>query len=109
MPCMPGADWMWPGVGPKGKNKAMRGTSGRPALIMDLSRDHCKAGMFGLYCLVQDVLPSLAAMGGLFLWQISLETNLLTAFIFGIIGTVGFAIFGRDLPEPTNKEEVQNG
>lgn len=28
----------------------------RKALIMDLSPDHCKAGMFGLYYLIRDVL-----------------------------------------------------
>jgi MFS family permease len=70
----------------------------RKALIMDLSPDHCKAGMFGLYYLIRDVFVSAAALGGAFLWQISPQTNLIAAFIFGIIGTVGFAIFGRDVP-----------
>ena len=70
----------------------------RKALIMDLSPDHCKAGMFGLYYLIRDFFVSLAAFGGAFLWQISPQTNLITAFVFGIIGTVGFAIFGRDIP-----------
>jgi MFS family permease len=72
----------------------------RKALIMDLSPDHCKAGMFGLYYLIRDVFVSLAALGGAFLWQISPQTNLIAAFVFGIIGTVGFAIFGRDIPVP---------
>jgi MFS family permease len=81
----------------------------RKALIMDLSPDHCKAGMFGLYYLVRDAFVSLAALSGAFLWRINPEINLVTAFVFGIIGTVGFAIFGRDLPEPINKKEVQNG
>jgi MFS family permease len=70
----------------------------RKALIMDLSPDHCKAGMFGLYYLIRDVFVSLAALGGAFLWQISPQTNLIASFIFGVIGTVGFAIFGRDVP-----------
>jgi MFS family permease len=70
----------------------------RKALIMDLSPDHCRAGMFGLYYLIRDVFVSAAALGGAFLWQISPETNLIAAFVFGIIGTVGFAIFGRDMP-----------
>jgi MFS family permease len=70
----------------------------RKALIMDLSPDHCKAGMFGLYYLIRDVFVSVAALGGAFLWQISPQTNLIAAFIFGIIGTVGFAIFGRNVP-----------
>ena len=72
----------------------------RKALIMDLAPDNCKAAMFGLYYLIRDVFVSLAALGGAFLWQISPETNLITAFVFGIIGTAGFAVFGRDLPSP---------
>ena len=70
----------------------------RKALIMDLSPDSCKAGMFGLYYLIRDVFVAFAALGGAFLWQISPQTNLITAFVFGIIGTVGFAVFGRDIP-----------
>ena len=70
----------------------------RKALIMDLSPDSCKAGMFGLYYLIRDIFVAVAALGGAFLWQISPQTNLVTAFVFGIIGTVGFALFGRDIP-----------
>lgn len=73
----------------------------RKALIMDLSPDHCKAGMFGLYYLIRDIFVSIAALGGAFLWQISPEANLITAFVFGVIGTVGFAIFGRDVALPS--------
>jgi len=76
----------------------------RKALIMDLAPDNCKAGMFGLYYLLRDVFVSIAAMGGAFLWMISPETNLITAFIFGIIGTLGFAIFGRDVRMPADKK-----
>ena len=72
----------------------------RKALIMDLSPDNCKAGMFGLYYLIRDVFVAVAALGGAFLWQINPKTNLITAFVFGIIGTVGFAVFGRDIPVP---------
>lgn len=64
---------------------------------MDLSPDSCKAGMFGLYYLIRDVFVSAAALGGAFLWQISPQTNLITAFVFGIIGTTGFAAFGRNI------------
>jgi len=71
----------------------------RKSLIMDLAPDSCKAGMFGLYYLIRDVFVSLAAFGGAFLWQINPGTNLVTAFVFGILGTTGFAIFGRDLRE----------
>ncbi len=69
----------------------------RKALIMDLAPDNCKAGMFGLYYLIRDVFVSVAAFGGALLWEISPETNFLVAFVFGVVGTVGFAIFGKDL------------
>lgn len=81
----------------------------RKSLIMDLAPDSCKAGMFGLYYLIRDVFVSIAALGGAFLWQISPQTNLITAFVFGIIGTVGFAIFGRDIPVPVIDKEARNG
>jgi MFS family permease len=82
------------------------GEPARKSLIMDLAPDNCKAGMFGLYYLIRDLFVSLAALGGAFLWQISPETNLVTAFVFGIIGTAGFAVFGRDIPVPANKKEA---
>jgi MFS family permease len=72
----------------------------RKALIMDLAPENCKAGMFGLYYLIRDVFVSVAAFGGALLWEISPETNFLVAFVFGVIGTVGFAVFGRDLHSP---------
>jgi MFS family permease len=69
----------------------------RKALIMELAPRSCKAGMFGLYYLIRDVFVSMAAFGGAFLWQVAPEINLLVAFGFGVIGTVGFAIAGRDI------------
>ncbi len=72
----------------------------RKSLIMDLSPNNCKAGMFGLYYLIRDVIVAFAALGGAVLWQISPQTNLITAFVFGIIGTAGFALFGRDTVTP---------
>ena len=71
----------------------------RKALIMDLAPEDCKAGMFGLYYLLRDVLVSVAAVGGAFLWQIGPSTNFLVAFSFGVFGTIGFAMFGSDLEE----------
>jgi MFS family permease len=70
----------------------------RKALIMDLAPENCKAGMFGLYYLIRDVLVSVAALGGAFLWQVSAQANFISAFLFGAVGTLGFALFGRDLP-----------
>jgi MFS family permease len=73
----------------------------RKSLIMDLAPDNCKAAMFGLYYLIRDVFVSAAALGGAFLWQISPETNFLTAFLFGVAGTLGFAIYGKDIQHTT--------
>lgn len=81
------------------------GEPARKALIMDLSPDSCKAGMFGLYYLVRDVIVSFAALGGAVLWQISPQANLITAFVCGGIGTVGFAVFGRDFQAAASNEK----
>jgi hypothetical protein len=56
--------------------------------------------MFGLYYLIRDVFVAAAALGGAVLWQISPETNFITASVFGAVGTLGFAIFGRDVMVP---------
>jgi hypothetical protein len=58
--------------------------------------------MFGLYYLIRDVVVAFAAIGGALLWQISPEVNLVTAFAFGVVGTIGFAVFGRDI-DPAHK------
>jgi MFS family permease len=68
----------------------------RKALIMDLAPEGCKAAMFGLYYLIRDVVVSLAAFGGAFLWLISPQVNFLVAFAFGVIGTLSFALAGTD-------------
>jgi MFS family permease len=75
------------------------GAPTRKALIMDLAPEGNKAGMFGLYYLILDVIVSTAAFAGAFLWQLSPATNLLTATICGLIGTIYFWIFGRDLKD----------
>jgi MFS family permease len=69
----------------------------RKALIMDLAPENCKAGMFGLYYLLRDIFVSVAAFGGAFLWQIGPATNFLVAFSCGLLGTVGFTLWGSDL------------
>ena len=71
----------------------------RKALIMDLAPEGRKAAMFGLYYLMRDVVVSIAAFGGAFLWLLSPQVNFLTAFAFGVIGTVSFALTGTDLAE----------
>lgn len=93
----------------------------RKALIMDLAPENRKAATFGVYYLIRDVVVSVAAFGGAFLWDAfavqslvnmvgrgqgilsfvnhvaSPALNLLTAFGFGVLGTVYFAWFGKDL------------
>ncbi len=69
----------------------------RKALLLDLAPQNCKAGMYGLYYLIRDVCVSVAAFGGAFLWQISPTTNFMVAFLFGVVGTIGFARYGTDV------------
>ncbi len=64
----------------------------RKAIIMDLAPEDRKAAMFGLYYLVRDVIVSVAAFGGAFLWQIGPATNFLVAFSCGLAGTLYFAL-----------------
>ncbi len=71
----------------------------RKALIMELCPPEQKASMFGTYYLARDLIVSLAAFGGAFLWQISPSTNFAAALAFGLLGTAWFALFGRDLAE----------
>ena len=69
----------------------------RKALIMDLAPEDQKAGMFGLYYLLRDIVVSAAAFAGGFLWQFSPTVNLLAATACGLLGTIYFAVRGRDL------------
>ena len=69
----------------------------RKALIMDLAPEERKAAVFGLYYMLRDMVVAVAAFGGAFLWLISPAANFLTAFVFGLAGTIGYAIWGRDV------------
>ena len=71
----------------------------RKALIMDLAPENRKAGMFGLYYLLRDMVVSVAAFGGAYLWIIGPEVNLWVAFGFGVLGTCWFTWKGRDLSD----------
>ncbi|MBA4375583.1 MAG: MFS transporter [Anaerolinea sp.] len=82
----------------------------RKALIMDLAPEDKKAVVFGVYYLIRDVIVSVAAFGGVFLWAIKPEINLLVAFGFGLVGTIFFAIFGRDMKnnfKPINNSSLE--
>ncbi len=100
----------------------------RKALIMDLAPEDRKAGTFGFYYLVRDIVVSLAAFGGALLWDpssmqkitetvgfgasllpfferfASPQTNLITAAVFGLAGTLYFILFGRDLGRKESQE-----
>jgi len=80
----------------------------RKALIMDLAPEGRKAGTFGVYYLVRDIVVSLAAFGGAILWARSPAVNFLAAFGFGLLGTAFFALAGKDLAsvEPVLAQEV---
>ena len=67
---------------------------------MDLAPEGEKACMFGLYYLSRDVIVSVAAFGGAFLWEISPQVNFLMALACGLAGTIYFWIFGKDLRSP---------
>lgn len=68
----------------------------RKALILELAPEDRQAAMFGLYYLLRDVVVSVAAFGGAFLWRIDPAVNLLVAFACGLTATVWFAWKGRD-------------
>ncbi|MCX6991677.1 MAG: MFS transporter [Kiritimatiellaeota bacterium] len=81
----------------------------RKALIMDLAPEDQKAGMFGLYYLIRDVIVSIAAFGGALLWMVSPATNFITAFVCGLLGTIYFAIYGKDLGTGGQKTDDSPG
>jgi MFS family permease len=78
----------------------------RKALIMDLAPEGQKAAMFGLYYLLRDVIVSLAAFSAGWLWNISPQANFLTAFGFGVIGTLFFALFGQNVNPKVEEAKV---
>ena len=62
----------------------------RKALIMDLAPEDSKAWTFGTYYFIRDVIVSVAAFAGAFLWKVSPALNFLIATGFGLIGTLYF-------------------
>ncbi|HCA40695.1 MAG TPA: MFS transporter [Aminobacterium sp.] len=73
----------------------------RKSLILDLAPGDKKAAMFGLYYLIRDVIVSIAAFGGAFLWMVSPALNFYVAFACGAAGTIWFAVKGKDLKRST--------
>lgn len=69
----------------------------RKSLIMDLAPEDAKARTFGTYYLIRDIVVAAAAFSSAYLWDISPQVNFMTAFGFGLIGMILFAVFGKDL------------
>ena len=72
----------------------------RKALILDLAPENRKAMTFGVYYLIRDVIVSVAAFGGAFLWMKGPAVNLLVACACGLAGTIWFAWRGKDVGRP---------
>lgn len=70
----------------------------RKALITDFCPQETKARTFGLYYFVRDFTVSFAAFLGGMLWMQNPELNLVSAAIFGAIGTLYFIFFGKGAP-----------
>lgn len=64
----------------------------RKSLILALAPEGAKAGTFGTYYLIRDVIVSVAAFGGAWLWKASPELNFFIASGFGLIGLVYFIL-----------------
>ncbi len=71
----------------------------RKALIMDLAPEDAKARTFGTYYLLRDIVVSIAALSSAYLWNIAPQANFMTAFAFGLIGMIWFAIYGKDVAQ----------
>ena len=56
-----------------------------------------RATMFGCYYFVRDTIVAVAAFAGGLLWEKSPELNLAAACAAGLLGTIWFALAGRDV------------
>jgi MFS family permease len=64
----------------------------RKSLILALAPEGAKAGTFGTYYLIRDVIVSVAAFGGAWLWKASPHTNFFIATAFGALGLIYFIL-----------------
>jgi MFS family permease len=87
-------EWLIPAFVVRGLKEF--GEPTRKALIVALAPADRRAGMFGLYYLIRDIVVSVAAFGGAFLWELSPRVNFLGAFFFGVLGTAYYALRGSD-------------
>jgi MFS family permease len=77
----------------------------RKALIVDLCDPSARARMFGAYYFIRDGIVTVAALLGAWLWMLNPQWNLWAAFGFGVLGTIYFALFGRDAPVATRVKD----
>jgi MFS family permease len=70
----------------------------RKAMIMDMAPEDAKASTFGTYYLIRDVIVSIAAFGGAWLWQSSPQLNFTIAAGFGALGTIYFILMVKSKP-----------
>ncbi|HEV2045594.1 MAG TPA: MFS transporter [Chthoniobacterales bacterium] len=64
------------------------GDTSRKALIIGYCEPERRAQMVGTYYLVRDLIVSVAALLGVYLWKLGAEPNFLGAAAFGIAGTI---------------------
>ncbi|PKN72385.1 MAG: MFS transporter [Candidatus Cloacimonetes bacterium HGW-Cloacimonetes-3] len=70
----------------------------RKAMIMDMAPEGAKASTFGTYYLIRDVIVSIAAFGGAWLWLKSPQLNFSIAAGFGVLGTLYFILMVKPKP-----------
>ena len=69
----------------------------RKSLIMDLSPEGQKPLFFGSYYFYRDIVVTLSAIIGAFLWnEVNPATMFISATMFGVFGIIVFAYFGKD-------------
>ena len=73
----------------------------RKALILDLAPENAKAATFGTYYLIRDSVVAAAVLASGWLWNVSPLANFATASACGLLGTLFFALRGRNLVSRT--------
>jgi len=64
------------------------GDTSRKALIIGYCESERRGQMIGAYYLVRDLIVSVAALVGAYLWKLGPQLNFLSAAAFGTIGTI---------------------
>src|SRR6202165_4241588 len=72
------------------------GDTSRKALIIGYCESERRGQMVGTYYLVRDLIVSVAALLGVYLWKLGAEPNFLAAAAFGIAGTIFYLKTIRD-------------